>query len=226
MANITAPRGTYDLEKTYPPRDGYTVTLKRNGTEAWHVGYMKHGVKKCMCGADPVFEQYAGDDDASGHRRIPATEFVAICPKCELRMEGQGSLEFCEEQWNAGHFSEASLLVHERLDVDALDEQAWIAMAGKIINDMSDEAVDLIIRKHELQKQLDDPLCNDNRREILYTTYKKYRADLIKMTNFFRYSPLMMNRDGDAVMSDIRKRVYPELKPEERIRIPLRLESM
>lgn len=214
----TAP----ETERIYPEIPGYGRSLGRK-REAWRVGYTSPNARQCECGAFPVFEQYTMDYGPEGERNVPATEFVAICPSCERRAKGSGSLEFCLNRWNNQIMSPDSMRVQKR-PAD-FDTEACVALSGRLVRDAMEEAIRLVKRRWEIDRQLANPLLSDVRRELLYTEFKNIRHHLHEMNKVF-YGPITMDRDGDAIISKIRQKLYPALKPEERVTIPLRLERM
>ena len=209
------------FDELYPPREGYAFRRRIGGS--LHVGYVHPQTRKCVCGSLPVFEQYIYDYDENGQRNAPAKEFVAICPKCEIKMRGHGSLSFCRKQWNAGKFSKDGVMVRFRPkdpEPNALDR-----LSRKVIAGVIEEAVELINRKHDLMDKISDNR-NDWMQEVFTGQLKKVRHSLTELENFILTSPLMLDHDSDAVLSAIRKKVYPGMKPEDRVKIPLKLGRM
>jgi len=52
-------------------------------------------------------------------------------------------------------------------------------------------------------------------------TYSHSELEVRRIDEFFRTSPLAFALDRDAVMSKLRKELFPDLMPEERMKIPL-----
>lgn len=196
------------MEVRYPRRKGWARDLWRSN-ESHHVGYKTDRARPCCCGWIPVFEMYT----EATERDCPAVDFVAICPRCERRAEGHGSLEYCLKQWNAENLSDDSMMVN--MPIMEMSYTGAEKLSQKIFRAAKAEALELILKKHE---EFGD------RRDWKYQL--KFAGDLVRLEIFFRESPLMMDLDGDGVISDIRKQVYPDLSPEERIRIPLKLTEM
>ncbi len=218
------PTGTVAMEYLYPPREGYTFIHRDKMGSVLHTGYESEKTRRCVCHTRPVFEQYIDDYDENGIRNVPAKEFVAICPKCEIKMRGHGDLEFCRKQWNAGKFSRDSVMVRYRPkdpDPAGIEALSRKAVAGAV-----EDAVDAVKHRHLLMKQLNRKGASDGEREIAYTHLKTIMANLRKLQKFFETSPLMMDFDDEAILSSVRMQVYPELTPDERVKIPLNLLKM
>ena len=207
------------IEKTYPEREGFTRHLTRgtgkDGFAYCHIGYMTDRLKRCECGAEPVLEQTVDDVTEDG-RNIPAQRFVAICPKCETRIEYDGDIEQCIEEWNAGKYTaDSKLLKHS---IKNRDLEAFARLGGKVVQMSYESAVALIKEKHRLRKRLDNPMIGGMEREACRNQIESINGELNVIQRFFEESPLMLNRDPESIISDIRKEVYPMLRPEMRMR--------
>ena len=210
------------FDKLYPEREGYVFVSRRG--EASHVGYLSMKTRRCVCHTHPVFEQYIMDYDENGQRNVPAKEFVAICPKCEIRAKGHGDLDWCMKQWNSGKFQRDMVMVrYKPKDPDPVGIEM---LSRKVVAGAVEEAVDAVKRKHDLTRRLNNKFTDDGTREVLYTQLQLVRSALKELNEFITKSPLLWEFDDEAVLSGIRKQVYPDLKPEERIKIPLNLMKM
>lgn len=216
-------RGVPRFDESYPARDdGYV--LSRRSNNGLHAGYVTDKAEPCpYCGRNPVFEQYVEDMDENGFRYVPARQFVAICPHCEVRAVGHGPLETCLERWNAHRFTSDMVMLHSK--PEQYNTDACMALANKVVADAMQEAIDLIKRRKAHKTNL-DKIVDDYRREIEYTEYKRVCKALRRIQSFFRDSPLMFDLDEEAVLSTIRRVIYPDKTPEERTSIPLDLVRM
>ena len=222
------PVGTSPTEQIYPEREGYGRSLER-GRDVMHIGYTSPKARPCKCGCMPTFEQFVLDRKEDGSRNIPAQSFVAICPRCELRAKGEGTLEEVLETWNRGEFSEDNLLVSEKLSTLSLETAKMLGAV--VVRRMIEDAIDMILLKHKLQQELRllYGAGNEERHGEKAHKIQELNGRLGSAENFLRYSPLMFDRDPDAVISDIRKAIYPGDTAEDiekRMKIPLRLAAM
>lgn len=224
------PVGTSPTEQIYLEREGYGRSLER-GRDVMHIGYTSPKARPCKCGCMPTFEQFVLDRKEDGSRKIPAESFVAICPRCELRAKGEGTLEEVLATWNRGEFSEDSLLVSEKLST--LSPETAKMLGAVVVMRMIEDAIDMILLKHKLQKKLRSGLLegagNEYKRGEKVQKIRDLNGRLKNAENFLRYSPLMFDRDPEAVISDIRKAIYPGDTAEDiekRMKIPLRLAAM
>ena len=222
------PVGTSPTEQIYPEREGYGRSLER-GRYVMHIGYTSPKARPCKCGCMPTFEQYVLDRKEDGSRNIPAQSFVAICPRCELRAKGEGTLEEVLETWNRGEYSEDNLLVSEKMT--SLSTETAKMLGAVVVMRMIEDAIDMILQKHKIQQELRSlyGAGNEERHGEKVHKIRELNVRLGNAENFLRYSPLMFDRDPDAVISDIRKAIYPGDTAEDiekRMKIPLRLASM
>ena len=216
----------------YPELDGFERVLQRK--DKWvHIGYAAPPgrVRRCNCGELPVFEQYVGDKSPSvgksERRNVPAKVFVAICPVCERRAAGEGTIEEVLANWNNKRMSYDSELV-ARSPKDMSDE-AMAALVGVLVTQCMEEAVELIHERHRIMNILKSGLLNDEAKEIYYNKHREVCNELHHLDHFFKTSPFTEGRDTDAILSDIRKEIYPgkTMKDiEARMKIPLDLERM
>ena len=218
----TNKTGLVPFELLYPEREGYTRKLTRREPYI-HAGYMSDKMAQCRCGAFPVLEQYVEDVDENEIRNVPAQDFVAICPVCEVRADTHGSMEQCIKYWNARRFTEDAVMVRHKLKNPNM--HGCEMLSNKVLADAVNEAVVFVKRKHELMRKLQGPI-DDDTREIHYTELTRVRANLRKIADFFHKSPLVFTHEEDAILSGVRRNVYPELTPEERLKIPLDLLRM
>lgn len=215
----------YKVEDVYDERSGYGLMLSRKDPFC-HIGYTSETMKPCRCGAIPVMEQYVDDTfiDAKGEkqRNFPAKDFIAICPVCEIKANGHGTLEECVIRWNAGDFSRDSVLMNTPLT--DMDNEGCRQLSNRVVESAVEEALELVKEKNRLLVILRDPQTSDLRRETNYTLLKTVREKMREIEMFLRNSPVMMEYDGDAVLSGIRRTLHPELESDERIeKIPLEL---
>lgn len=209
-------------EDIYPEMDGFTRAIHRHGYIP-HVGYMTTRMMPCKCGTLPVLEQYVGDLDEHEARNVPATSFVAICPKCELKAKGHGTIEACIKRWNNEQFSSDAMMVRRPLKDPST--RGCEILSNRVLADAAEEAIMYVKRKHDLMEKLRGRI-DDDAREIHYNELQRVRSVLRKLMEFFRDNPLVFTHDEDAILSGIRRSVYPDLTPEERIKIPLDLLRM
>jgi hypothetical protein len=214
--------GTVEYASVYPEIHGLKRVLHR-GNKLLHVGYTSDRMIPCRCGHFPVLEQYVGDMDEAGIRNIPAKSFVAICPKCEMKAVGHGSLERGIRAWNARRYTPDTVMVGRRL-TDA-DMRGCEALSNRVLSDAVIEASGYVKRKHDVMEKLRGKL-DDDAREIHYGELQRIRAALMKLAAFFHESPLVFNHDEEAILSGIRRSVYPDMTIEERLKIPLDLLRM
>lgn len=207
--------GGKSLENMYSPKINYSTILKGFSQEIMHRGYTSLYAKPCKCcGSYVVFERDREDVD----------KFIAICSKCELRAEGNGTLEEMMERWNSEQYSEDSYMVHKRLrNPDVL---ATKRLANQVIGTAVEEIIILIKRKHEFMKQLKSPMISDVQEEVINTNIKKINEKLSESERFLKSTPLMFDLEADALISGIRSRIYPNLTTEERLKIPLHLTKL
>ena len=195
----------------YPPRRGFAIQAKRGergGEPAYnHAGYVSVLLKPCpVCNRLPVFEE------ASRYARPanePAKIFIGVCPTCDLRTAHEGSLRQAVMEWQAGKFSSDMWLVCHR-------PKFYIEGCKMLAKKMVDDAVDeTLIRVRQRQSENpDSPL------------FDTHGAELDLLEKFFRESPFTYDMDADGIVSDIRRAIYPELSPEWRVKIPLRLSRL
>lgn len=217
-------RKTTPTELLYPPLEGYTRVLSARGGKL-HVGYYHASMGKCpCCGGQPVLEQLVNDLDENGKRNIPAQNFTAICTNCELRADAEGDLSEALEAWNLGKLSPVSKMVHKRLRTP--DEPGMAKLANIVIYDAMRDAINLINRKKEVNDLRNDEKISDARDSVLLAELSRIRGELNRMQKFFERNPLMAWNETDAVLSTIRRILHPDLTPEERAKIPLKLVSM
>lgn len=81
------------------------------------------------------------------------------------------------------------------------------------------------IRQRDLAKSM-RAAKNEFAREAQETHLKETTRALREIQHFIEQSPLMMDYDPEAVLSAIRKRVYPDLNTEKRLKVPLDLARM
>ena len=214
------------LMKTYPEKEGFDRRLYRGSrgrNVCCHVGYHSERMARCECGAEPVLEQ-AVDDVTKDGRNVPAQKYVAICPRCETRTEYDGEIEKCIEEWNAGRFTDDSMMLKHAIRNP--DLEGYARLAGKVIGIAYEDAVALLKEKQRLRKKMNNPLVGSGTMESCRMQIESINGELRALQAFFENSPLMMDRDPESVISDIRREVYPMVRPEVRIRKSLVLSKM
>lgn len=215
---------TVPFDLLYPEREGLGRTNSRIST-MFHVGYYDLNMKACpKCGGFPVFEQYTEDIGEDGKRNVPAKAFVAICPRCEIRAKGHGSIEAVAKQWNRRRFVADTVMVQRKLE--APNTQQCRVLSSKVISQAMSDAVELIRRKHKLTEELKNPILGEFSRAARYEELKHVRSEISSLKRFFHSSPIMFDLEEEAALSAIRKALYPDLPLEERINIPLDLVRM
>lgn len=218
--SVGTPRRTADV---YPDIDGWGRIIYAHGDDN-HVGYTTDRANPCpCCGRFPVFEQYVNDVDEKKVRNVPATQFVAICPKCEFKSTKIGTLEEVLLSWNNKEFSEDAIMVRHRLK--DLNEIGCERLSNRVVMDAILEAKELVEQHHKLIAKLRDP-SNIKDRQVIWHQIELNVGALRKLQRFFETNPIMLDYDAEATISTVRKLVYPDMKIEDRIKIPLRLDKM
>lgn len=194
------------LEK-YPPRGAWEIASAHPKTGYNHGGYTSRKIRPCpACGRDAVFEEDA-------YRRTPPHErakyFYGYCPTCELRTRESGTLKEAVMQWQERKFSPDSWLHCHR---PRLDSWGCSLLSEAACRDAYEDA-----RFYVEQMQKANQKCEKD---------EEARAELNRIEEFFRTSPLAFALDPEAVISKLRKELYPELTPEERMKIPLKLAKL
>ena len=217
------------FDEAYPPREGFGYSEYHMPRDTYHhVGYTTKNAKPCpICGHEPVFEQFTDDlsnDSSKPRRNTPAQVFVAICPRCEARARGTGTLEQMLQRWNERKFSRDSVIVCRKLT--DIDRSGLYDLVNKIWDSRIPYAADLVRRKHELTMALQSAFMNDVLAETYYAELRVVRGLLTSLYNDIMKCPFGEVRDPESVLSDIRKNVYHYLTTEERLEIPLKLVSM
>ena len=203
-------------ELTYPEIEGFertSVHVKANGTT--HSGYVTEKAKKCpYCGGMPIFEQFVLDyevrEDPTARRgrkpvrRMPAETFV--------------------EQWNNRKFSPDSEMLLKPLKDP--DREGMMELIHRVMEDEVNDAVQAVRHRHYLLKRLKNKSLSFKRREELYIDLRMENAELRSIEKWIREKPIFAMYDAEAMLSEIRKRVYPKLTPEERTEKPLQLDRL
>ena len=200
-------RGSFNsLEAKYPPRGAWSVVKAKPMNNYMHQGYTSAKLRPCpVCGRQAVFEE------CQMRKTMPfekAKYFIGFCPTCELRTES-GTLKKAVIAWQEKRYTPDSWLHCHRPKLDtagcALLCEAATASAYE---DARFYAAEMLKAKADSE---------------YFTSLKK---DLDRLEVFFRTSPLAFALDPDAVISKIRKELFPELEPKDRLRIPLRLSEL
>lgn len=209
------------LALKFPETEGYGLSLERKGNPQ-HVGYTHPAAKECpCCHRYPVFEEDAYNKT---DRTEPAKLFVAICPVCEMRIRGSGTLEECLEKWNQGDWSDDMWQVNHRMK--DINEDGARLISDKMVKDAVEEAVKLVRAMHGYKAAIRSDRVNDFQKENYQRLLTGVRGELRSIQHFIEESPFLLDRDPEAVLSDIRRRLHPRLTPEERMKIKLKLVVM
>lgn len=193
-----------DFNEKYPERRGWERHQRGvlDGRDYVHAGYYSELLKPCpVCGRYPVFEEY-------GEPKV----YAGYCPTCELRTRKPGTLKEAVIQWQKRMFSHDSLLVCHRLKPESMDTYGCRMLCDKVVSSAIDDALFYAFQQQDVKE-----------RSELWESNRKMLKDL---ENFFRTSGLMVELDPDGVISDIRRALYPTMKPEDRIKIPLHLADL
>ena len=204
----------------YPPRRGWEV-VESDSHDGWmHGGYTTDVLKRCpVCGRRAVFEE---DSYAKAPKSERARIFIGFCPTCELRTRTPGTLREAVTQWQTVQYSPDSWLHCHRPKLDSFG-------VAELCNVVCGTAYE------DLRMYVDIMLGNDIRIPRVARTSHKQRAtelteeetyshselEVRRIDEFFRTSPLAFALDRDAVMSKLRKELFPDLTPKERLKIPL-----
>ena len=211
--------------EVYPPVVGFDLYYRYNRKSKITrlYGYTNQKAKRCQCGGTPVFEQAEYDHDPHDPYK-PAKVFIGVCKDCNLRTKSEGPLWLVLKEWNDGVYDRDMLMVQKPLTNS--DTEACIRLSSVLVSAAMTDAVRLILEKRELKDKLTAPDATDYTREQLYPRYAECRGQLKALDNFFRTSPLLMEMDGETCISKVREAVYPDLTPDERVKIPLKLVNM
>lgn len=225
--NMWKSEAMVTLETVYPERTGFARNLYRGNCKTayglFHIGYASERMHRCECGSQPVLEQTVDDVTKEG-RNVPAKKFVAICPTCESRTEYDGDPERCVEEWNAGRLTaDSRALKHS---IKRIEREGYMCLCEKVMQSAYADAVSLIRQKHMLKARADNPNVNGYVREQCRKEIDAINTELSAIQRFFHESPMMADLDPEGVISDIRKEIYPELKPEVRTQKPLELTKL
>lgn len=194
------------LEK-YPPRGAWETASTHHNKDYNHCGYTSPKLRPCpVCGRAAVFEEDA-------YRRTPPRErakfFYGYCPTCELHTGESGTLKEAVMQWQTRKFSPGSGLHCHR---PKLDEWGCSLLCEAVCRDAYEDARFCVEQMQKAdQKHEEDEGARD---------------ELDRIEKFFRTSPLAFALDPEAVISKLRKELYPDMTPEERMKIPLKLSKL
>lgn len=193
----------------YPPRGSWVVRHRGNldGMEYVYEGYYSEKVRRCpVCGRYPVFTESAYHATPEGEK---ARIFLGYCPTCCLRTREPGTLKEAVYQWQRGEYSKDSLSVCRR---PRFSEYGCRLLSQKIVEDAIEDAIFFAQKRQDITVPGRVPAG--------------YGADLRQLEKFFRESVFMYELDPDGVISDIRRILYPTMKPKDRIKIPLHLDEL
>ena len=207
--NGTAGTKDYSSEK-YPPRRGWTVvgTNPKNGYV--HGGYTTDQLRRCpVCGRQAVFEE---DCRSAAPTEERTRVFIGICPTCELRTKDSGTLREAVTQWQMRKFSSDSLLHCHRPKPAKFDTWACALMCESAAKHAYEDLQLFVELMMNTPEDLED--------------FTMLRSEVARIEDFFRRSPLAFALDPDAVASKLRRDLWPELTPKERLKIPLKLTEM
>lgn len=192
----------------YPPRRGWKFSCVSPSRELLHRGYWSSELKPCpCCGLYPVFEESTRAETDVEQR---ATVFVGICPKCEIRTRKDGTLKEAVIMWQRRAFSRDSYLMNRRPKYDSLEGVRELSQ--KIVDAAVEDAMMYARERQEAQEGSERFIFLGDRLE--------------ELERFFKHSVFMWEMDPDGIISDIRRILYPELEPKDRIKIPLHLSRL
>lgn len=204
----------------YPPRRGWDVVGGSPANDLMHGGYTTNLLKRCpACGRQAVFEEDSYTKSPKGER---ARVFIGFCPSCELRTRTPGTLREAVTQWQTGQYSPDSWLYCHRPQFDSYGvAELCNVVCGTAYEDlrMYVEIMmggDIRIPRVALTSHKRPASCL-----AWEETYSHSELEVRRIDEFFRKSPLAFALDHDAVMSKLRKELFPDLTPDERMKIPL-----
>lgn len=204
----------------YPPRRGWDV-VESSPSEGWmHGGYTTDVLKRCpVCGRRAVFEE---DSYAKTPKSERARVFIGFCPTCELRTRTPGTLREAVTQWQTGQYSPDSWLHCHRPKLDSFGvAELCNVVCGTAYEDLR-MYVELMMGEDIRIPRVIIPSHRRPQTEPTEEeTYSHSELEVKRIDEFFRTSPLAFALDRDAVMSKLRKELFPGLTPEERMKIPL-----
>ena len=204
----------------YPPRRGWDVVGGRPSDDFMHGGYTTNLLKPCpVCGRQAVFEEDSYNKAPKGER---ARVFIGFCPTCELRTRTPGTLREAVTQWQRGEYSPDSWLHCHRPQFDSWGvSELCNVVCGTAYEDLrmyveimmgGDIRIPRVARTSHKQR-VTEPTEEE--------TYSHSELEVRRIDQFFRTSPLAFALDRDAVMSKLRKELFPDLTPKERLKISL-----
>lgn len=197
-----------DIQILYA-RKGFKVLEGKFGL--WH--YETAEMKPCPnCDHMPIIEPcvYEKDD--------PPKKFIAVCDYCGLRTKGEHSPETCVKLWNAHAYTEASMLVCNRIaDVRLSAGKEMVRSAVRLA--MSDLASD-VKKMWTLQEQMADADKADDPYRKAKDEYKKLFAEADKTQNFIE---TVCGTLASRFVNAVRKALYPEASKEQLSKMPTRL---
>lgn len=197
------------MDIKYPERRGWKYVSTYPSFGVFHRGYYSDQLRPCpCCRRRPVFEESTRGASMDGER---ARIFVGICPTCEIRTREDGTLREAVMMWQRGEWSEASITVARRMRTPD------IVAVRKLCKYIVEAAIDDAIMKAQRRNNITEGTSEE---------FTKLGKDLDDLERFFRNSVFMWELDPDGVISEIRRVLYPELKPEDRTKIPLRLSAL
>lgn len=198
-----------DYDVKYPPRGAWEVhrTGSRGGYDYCYGGYYTEKLRRCpVCGRRPVFTESAYDATPPDEK---ARVFYGYCPTCHLRTRTAGTLKEAVMQWQYQEYSDDSWLVCHR---PTFDRYGCSLLCNRVVRSAIDDAL------LYAQKRQDEPEGTEH--------WVFYGKELRRLETFFRKSVFMWELDPDGVISDIRRALYPDLTPKDRIKIPLKLTEL
>jgi hypothetical protein len=185
-----------------------------------HGGYTTNLLKPCpVCGRQAVFEEDSYNKTPKAER---ARVFIGFCPTCELRTRTPGTLREAVTQWQTGQYSSDSWLHCHRPKLDSFGvAELCNVVCGTAYEDLR-MYVELMMEEDIRIPRVIIPSHRRPQTEPTEEeTYSHSELEVKRIDEFFRTSPLAFALDRDAVMSKLRKELFPDLTPEERTKIPL-----
>jgi len=204
----------------YPPRRGWDVAGGRPSDDYMHGGYTTNLLKPCpVCGRQAVFEEDSYNKAPKGER---ARVFIGFCPTCELRTRAPGTLREAVTQWQRGEYSPDSWLHCHRPQFDSWGvSELCNVVCGTAYEDLRMYVEIMMGGDIRIPRVALSSHRRPKEDQTMEETYSHSELEVRRIDEFFRKSPLAFALDHDAVMSKLRKELFPNLTPKERLKIPL-----
>lgn len=195
-------------DKKYPPRGAWSVAKTRPSDNYMHGGYTSEKLRRCpVCGRQAVFEEDVRRKTDPCER---AKYFFGFCPTCELHTKESGTLKEAVMQWQERKYSYDSWLHCHRPKLDTWGCALLCESLAKSAYNDARFYVDYMMQNSAKQDE----------------ALNSARNALNEIETFFVKSPFAFALDPDAVVSKMRQEFFPELTPDERLKIPLKLSQL